>query len=88
MAAYLGLALVGRKIAPQQSEDLTPWDGDATNNLANVMSDFELNNMVRAIQDAVTYPIRTRSSRRAQRRPLPSNQPSPNLDKPKIKRRG
>jgi hypothetical protein len=87
MAARLGLALAHRLVASRQSETPVQRGSKATSKLANVMSDSELNNIVRALQDAVTYPIRTRSARRAQGRPLPSKQPWPTANNAKPKQR-
>ena len=86
MAARLGLALARWRVAPRQSEAPVQRVSNPTSKLANDMSDSELNNIVRALQDAVTYPIRTRSARRAQGRRLPSKQPWPSVNKAKLKK--
>jgi hypothetical protein len=86
MAARLGFALARREAASRQSKEPVRRVNNATNELANDMSDSELNNMVRALQDAVTYPIRTRSVRRAQGRLLPSKQPWPSVNKAKLQK--
>ena len=81
MAARLGLALARRRVASRQSEGPVQRVSNPTSKLANDMSDSELNNIVRALQDAVTYPIRTKSTRRAQGLSLPSKQPWPSVNK-------
>jgi hypothetical protein len=86
MAAGLGLALARREAGSRQPKDPVQRVSKARNEVANDMSDSELNNMVRALQDAVTYPIRTRSVRRAQGRLLPSKQPWPSVNKAKLQK--
>jgi hypothetical protein len=81
MAARLGLALARRRVASRQSEGPVQRVSNPTSKLANDMSDSELNNIVRALQDAVTYPIRTKSTRRAQGYPFRPSSPGRALTK-------
>lgn len=73
MAVRLGLAVARLRAAPARPEPGARASG-ATSGAAdrNIMAEADMNNIVRAVQDAVGYPLRVRSTRRPAPRPLPS----------------